>query len=222
MPDRIINDSKSSNYIIGSQVYILGGFSSSEMNEVIGNLGNYILSLPIQPTYKLSAKITSPYDIKEINNPIIDIFIDSLGGAESALQNISTLLNIAKSRGAIIRTTVLSRAFSAGSLLAIQGTPGFRIMAHDARHLIHFGSTSMTVTNPDDLEIRAEQIRDQKKIILEKYKAHTKIPEKKLEKMLRCESGYLTASECLTHGLCDWILGENGIITNIKNKQKTK
>lgn len=226
MPNNIINNSHSDSYIADSQVYILGDFSLKEMNELTGNLGNYIFSLPAHPIYDTSAKISSPYNITDIKNPIIDIFIDSCGGTEYALQNLSTLLNIAKSRGAIIRTTVLARAYSAGSLLAIQGTPGFRIMAHDARHMIHFGCISMTATNPDDIEIRARQIAHQKKIIQEKYKKHTKIPTAEFEKMLRCESGYLTAAECLKMGLCDWIISEFGEITNLKeskiqNNQKT-
>lgn len=224
MPEPIINNSRNDSYIAGSQVYILGDFSTQNMNELVGNLGSYIFSLPPHPIYKISGKITSPYDIKDIQNPIIDIFIDSCGGEEYALQNLSSLINIAKSRGAIIRTTVLARAFSAGSLLAIQGTPGFRIMAHDARHMVHFGTTSMIAKNPDDIEIRAQQIANQKKIIQEKYKTYTKVPAKKFNQWLRCESGYLTATECLEMGFCDWILGENGIfITQIQNKnQKTK
>lgn len=224
MPDNIINNSRSNNYIAGSQIYILGDFSNKEMNELVGNLGNYIFSLPPYPIYKMSTKITSPYNTKDIKNPIIDIFIDSCGGATNSLQNISSLLNIAKSRGAIIRTTVLSRAFSCGSLLAIQGTPGFRIMAHDARHLIHFGSASMSVSNPEDILIRAQQIAEHKKIINEKYKTHTKIQAKQLEKMMHCESGYLTAQECLEMKICDWIIGENGKIRNLQHQkiQKTK
>lgn len=219
----IINDSRSDNYINGTQVYILGDFSSKEMNELTGNLGELIFSLQPMPTYHSSGTITSPYDTKNIKNPIIDIFIDSTGGTENALQNLSTLLNIAKSRGTIIRITVLSRAFSAGSLLAIQGTPGFRIMAHDARHMIHFGCTSLIAKNPDDITIRAQQIADQKKIIQEKYKIYSKIPKKELDKMMRCESGYLTADECLKYGLCDWIISERGkLISAAAMKQKTK
>ena len=220
MTASIINNSKSDNYIVGPQVYILGDFAHEEMNELTGNLGNYIFSLPTHPIYKASTKITSPYNTNKISNPIIDIFIDSLGGSETALQNISTLLNIAKSRGAIIRTTVLSRAFSAGSLLAIQGTPGFRIMAHDARHMIHFGSIAITVKNPDDIAVRAQQITEQKRIIQQKYKTYTKIPDEKLHQMMRCESGFLTAPECMEMGLCDWILGEQGIITSLKQKSR--
>lgn len=220
----IINDSHSDNYINGTQVYILGDFSSKEMNELTGNLGELIFSLEPMPIYHSSGTITSPYDTKNIKNPIIDIFIDSTGGTENALQNLSALLNIAKSRGTIIRTTVLSRAFSAGSLLAIQGTPGFRIMAHDARHMIHYGSTSLVAKNPDDIGIMATQIAAQKDAIIGKYQTYTKIPQKKLDVLMRCESGFLTAPECLEMKLCDWIIGENGKIENLKHirKQKTK
>lgn len=216
---KIINDSHSDNYIVGSQVYILGDFSNKEMNELIGNLGDYILSLPAHPIYKASTNITTPYEIKKIKNPIIDFFIDSCGGAENALQNISALLNIAKSRGAIIRTTVLSRAYSAGSLLAIQGTPGFRIMAHDARHMIHYGSTGLTAKNPDDISIMAKQIAAQKEVIMGKYQTYTKIPQSKLNTLMHCESGFLNAPECLKMKICDWILQDSGNIINLKALQ---
>ncbi len=219
----IINNSRSNSYICGTQVYILSDFCSKEMNELTGNLGNLIFSLPEHPIYRMSGKLTSPYDTRNIKNPIIDIFIDSAGGSSSELQNLSTLLNIAKSRGAIIRTTVLSRAFSCGSLLAIQGTPGFRIMAHDARNLIHFGSAGFSISNPDDLDIRTQQVAAHKKIVLDKYKIYAKIPQKKLDKMMRCESGYLTANECIGYGLCDWIISERGKLISMADiKQKTK
>ncbi len=219
MPGNIINTSRSNSFINQNQIYILGDFSSKEMNELTGNLGDLIFELQPMPAYRSSGTITSPYDTKNIKNPIIDIFINSTGGDISALQNLSTLLNIAKFRGAIIRTTVLARAFSCGSLLAIQGTPGFRIMAHDARHLVHFGSATLSISNPDDLEPRAQQIAAFKEIINEKYKTYAKIPKKQLNTMRRCESGYLTAPECLKYGLCDWIIGERGkLINNIKTK----
>ena len=223
MPGHIINNSHSNSFITGTQIYILGEFSPKEMNELTGNLGDLIFELKPMPMYRSSGAITSPYDTKDIKNPIIDIFINSTGGDTSALQNLSTLLNIAKSRGAIIRTTVLARAFSCGSLLAIQGTPGFRIMAHDARHMVHFGGTSLCINNPDDLEPRAQQAAAFKELINEKYKIYTKIPKKTLDKMMRCESGYLTAHECLQYEMCDWIIGERGKIISIANaKQKTK
>ena len=217
----IINNSHSNSYICGSQVYILSDFSPTEMNELTGNLGNLIFSLPEHPVYRMSGTLTSPYDTQNIKNPIIDIFIDSSGGSTNELQNLSTLLNIAKSRGAIIRTTVMSRAFSCGCLLAIQGTPGFRIMAHDARNMVHFGSASIFISNPDDLSVRAQQVAAHKKIVHDKYKIYTKIPQKKLDKMMRCESGYLTADECLKYGLCDWIISERGkLISAADMKQK--
>lgn len=210
---QIINSSKSSSYVTdNNQIYILGEFERSHMTELIGNINNIVLELPNEPIYKASTKITSPYDTDLINNPIIDIFIDSNGGDTNMLNNISTLLNIAKMRGAIIRTTVLSRAHSCGSLLAIQGTPGFRIMSHDAQHMIHFGGMCISAQSEPMARHALENMLHRKQITHNKYKTYTKMSNKDINRLTSSEGEYWDAEKCLTNSLCDWIIGENGIL----------
>lgn len=211
-----INCSHSSSYIINNQVYILGRFDSKEMNELIGELSNLILSMQQKPIYQASTKIVSPYDIDDPERPVLDIFINSHGGEISVLNSLSTLLNIAKMRGAIIRTTVLSNAFSCGSALAIQGTPGYRIMGHDSQHMIHYGSRLIQITKEDELPIKTQQIKDFSDQFISKYKTYTSVPEEKLKKFLNCETGFINSNLCLRWKICDWIIGENGILTGRK------
>lgn len=211
-----INSSQSMNYIIDNQVYILGDFNDEDMNEMIGELSNIILKLPQMPKLDTSIKIVSPYDIDTPERPVLDFFIDSCGGYVHMLNDISTLMNIAKYKGTIIRTTVLSNAFSCGSLLAIQGTPGYRLMSHDAQHLVHFGQNVVQVSTEKEIPERTRHIRENKRALLSKYKTYTAISDEELTKYKNCETGFLNAKKCLRLQFCDWIIGENGVLTGRK------
>lgn len=209
-----VNESRQLNYVsLNGSIYILGDFDRKSMNELIGHISNMIQELPITPKYAAKGTITSPYDTTGIKNPIIDIYIDSNGGDTNMLRDISTLLNIAKSRGAIIRTTVLSRAYSCGSMLAIQGTPGFRIMSTDATHLIHFGSINMLAQSEQMLDHLAAHNKEIKKQTHSKYATYTKLPKKEIQRLTTTEGEFLNAQKCLEYGLCDWLIGENGVLT---------
>ncbi len=211
----IINTNNTSSYVASdNKAYILGDFDRKEMRDFIGNLNGLIHQMPVTPIYDISTYITSPYATEHIKNPILDIYIDSNGGDVRVLQDISTLLGIAKSRGAIIRTTVLSCAFSCGSLLAIQGTPGFRIMSNTAEHLIHFGRTSISFTSETNKDSAMIRTIFKEKQIWDLYKTHSNLPESMYKKIQKHSEGkYFNANECLEHGLCDWIINSNGIIT---------
>ena len=217
-----INSSQSMNYIIDNQVYILGDFEDEGMNELIGELSNKILKLPQMPKFDTSIKIENPYIIDDPKRPVIDFFIDSYGGYANMLNDLSTLINLAKYKGAIVRTTVLSNAFSCGSLLAIQGTQGYRLMSHDAQHLVHFGTNVVQVSTEREIPERTRHIRENKRAILSKYKTYTKISDEELNKYKNCETGYINAKRCLRLEFCDWIIGENGELIGRKNKGRTK
>jgi len=210
--EHIINNNNASSYVTpDNKAYILGSFDDKEMRDFIGNLNSLIHKMPTMPIYKIGTKITSPYDTKDIKNPILDIYIDSNGGNSRMLFDIITLLSIAKARGAIIRTTVLSSAFSCGSLLAIHGTPGFRIMSTNAEHMVHYGRSVVSYTSEsqkDSLLARNQHERDR---MWRMYKTHTKIPAKILNELkTHSEGKYFTAEEYLQNGMCDWIISEYG------------
>ena len=208
----IINDSRSGNYVSGNKIFILDKFASQTSNELIGNLSSIVDNLPTAPIYNTNTKIISPYDIDHINHPIIDVYINSGGGDGSILDSITTLLGIAKFRGAIIRTTVLSRAYSCGSLLAITGTPGFRIMYSQAYHLVHFGHHSFGVSKEDEITMAAKQIKEHSANKRNMYLQHTNLTAAHLRKLQSNEQGFLNADACLKHGLCDWIINDFGKI----------
>ena len=208
---QIINPNNSLNYTSNDNcIYILGDFERKSMGDLIGNISTMIRQLPTEPMYKAHEQIVCPYDEFAVNNPIIDIFIDSNGGDTNMLNDISTLLNIAKMRGAIIRTTVLSRAYSCGSLLAIQGTPGFRIMSQNAEHMIHFGSFGVHADSEKMAKHVLENTLRKKEMTHDKYKTYTNMSSKDIKRLTKSEGEFWDAQKCLNNGLCDWIIGENG------------
>jgi ATP-dependent protease ClpP protease subunit len=208
----ILNNTKSGNFVSTNKVFILDQFASNTTNELIGNLSDMVMDLQPCPQYKLSAELQSPYDIDQSKTPVIDVFINSSGGHLHILNSIATLLSIAKSRGAIIRTTVLGRASSCGSLLAILGTPGFRIMYSHAYHFIHFGSHSFTVNLESEIDNIVNHINSSAANTNDLYLKHTKLKKEELQKLQSNDTGYMNADKCLQYGLCDWIINEQGNI----------
>lgn len=215
-----INSSNSYNYIIYSkdhplnpQINILGSFDDKQMNELIAELHNIVIKLPKKPIYEMSTKIKSPYDIEDKERPVLDIIINSNGGFTMILKGIYTILNLAKARGAIIRTNVIGAARSCGSLLAIAGTPGFRIMGEDTTHLIHWGGAALSAKSDEELKVRSCTVKREKEQMRNKYKKYTNIPESKLKKCMENDGIEIDAKTCLEWGICDWIISEKGFIS---------
>lgn len=208
---KIINESKSGNYILENKIFILDDFSSRTSNELIGNLSDLVSNIPTEPVLQADYKITTPYD-QTIKNPVIDVYINSAGGDGKILDSIVTLLSIAKSKGAIIRTTVLGHASSCGSLLAITGTPGFRIMFSQAYHFVHFGRHLTSIEKESEINMAASRIKKQTNMKKNMYLQHTALTQKMLNKLQSNEEGFLDADECLKYKLCDWVINDFGVI----------
>ena len=209
---KIINASNSGNYVSDNKVFILDDFLSKTSNELIGNLSDMVFSLPQTSLYQTDTQIISPYDITNDTHPIIDVFINSAGGDGKILDSIVALLGIAKSGGAIIRTTVLGRAASCGSLLAITGTPGYRIMYSQSYHFIHFGTHNTRIQKEEEIELAAKYIKKTTDNKFNMYLEHTYLTQKDLKKLQSNEMGNLSAQDCLNKGLCDWIITDFGHI----------
>lgn len=84
----------------------------------------------------------------------IDLYINSFGGYAHLVSHLTSLVEIAKREGIVVRTIVPSVAFSAGSMLAITGTVGERYIEKSGEHLIHYGSTGSVETTPTQAEDR--------------------------------------------------------------------
>lgn len=199
-----------SNYVLGSSVFILDDFKSSTTNEMIGDLSELVMNLEPRDKYTLNTALKSPYEIDTQKYNVIDVFINSNGGNVDILNSITTLLGIAKSKNAIIRTTVCSKAYSCGSALAIIGTPGFRIMYSNAYHLIHFGSMCRTAKLESEIESVANNMKENHVNWNNLYLNNTKISQKELKKLMTKDS-FISANQALKLSFCDWIINEQGL-----------
>lgn len=204
---------KEGNYVSGNNVFILDNFRSITTNEMIGDLSDLVMKLEPRDEYKGNVTLKSPYDIDTSKYNVINVFINSNGGDIDILNSIITLLGIAKSKGAIIRTTVCSKAYSCGSVLAIIGTPGFRIMYANAYHLVHFGTQTRTAKQESEIESVTNSMKEHHTNWNNLYLNNTNISQKELKKLMSKDS-FVTADKALKYSFCDWIINEKGLIRN--------
>lgn len=211
-----LNESKQGNFVfapVGNicNVQIFDRISIESTSEMIGQLAQIISQLPMQkPIETISTKIVSPYDISS-NVFVFDVAINSGGGETSAARGIASMFALAKSRGAIVRTHNVGQAASAASWLAIQGTPGYRIMSEDAFNFVHYGKASICAARENEMEIAAQKSKKSRDMLFATYEKYTKLTKAELERYKSVEnSGQLFAKQCLSKHLCDWILMSDG------------
>lgn len=219
----ILNESGQQNYITGNKVFILGSIDDTSCNELIGNLSNLVDAFDWVPVYDLDLKrLTNPYLFcpKPAQLPIIDVYLDSPGGALSTTKSIMTLLNMARSKGAIIRTMVMGTAASCASLIAIQGTPGFRTMYEQSYNMIHYGHSRYNIDRPTEIDKAAKYEKEMRKNFFTPYLQFTNLTKEELDKLQQTEYSMLSAKECLHKKICDWILTINGKF--IRQEQGTR
>lgn len=213
MADTILNTSRRLNYISGNKIFLLGMIDTESVNELIGNISNMVDDLHWGPVYSANhAPISNPYhvDRRAIKNQIIDVYINSCGGYVNETKSIMMLLNMARAKGAIIRTTNMGKAASSASLIAIQGTPGFRIMYEQAYNMIHYGKSTLSIDRFQEMERAAQYEKEMRDSFNAPYLQCTDLTSDELNELLRTEQGYLNAQECLRKNICDWILTTNG------------
>lgn len=131
----------------------------------------------------------------------LDLWINSFGGYGHLVAHLVELVEIAKRDEIVVRTIVPSVAFSAGSMLAITGTPGERYIARGAEHLIHYGQIGSAESTPKQIERMSAYKNRDFKATIEHYRKYTNIPELDSEMM---DDGYfLPANKCIKYGLAD-------------------
>jgi len=226
MPE-ILNKSGQMNYVSGNKIFLLDDFKSQTTAELLGNMSNMIDALPWSPVFTEtplfaeSAKLKNPYNLPTEYPPVVDIYINSPGGINNILTSVTSLLNLARAKGAIIRTNVIGMAGSCASILAVQGTPNFRIMYDVSYHMIHFGQSHMTAARNNEIETAARNAKRTREKIRQIYLDNTRITPNALKKYYEVEgSGTMTAQECLKHGVCDWIVSPQGIFIKSKNMSR--
>lgn len=145
--------------------------------------------------------------IKEIENQSkrsngrIDIWVNSFGGYAHLAFQIVSLMELAKRNDIVVRTMVNSVAYSAGSIIAIAGTPGERYIDKDAEHLLHLGYTGSGESTVQQLERNYAQKNGHFKHILNHYNKYADVPD--LETHLSDDSFFVNSAKCIKYKLAD-------------------
>lgn len=131
----------------------------------------------------------------------IDLWINSYGGFSHLVMHLVELVEMAKRNGVLVRTIVPSVAFSAGSMLAVTGSPGHRYIAKHADHLVHYGSVGSMETTPTQIE-RWKAWKDRGfKYTITHYEKYANVPN--LREQLQDDGFFVPAVNCLKWGLAD-------------------
>lgn len=206
------------NYVSYNAVCILDVLNNNSIAPIIGNLNHLINSSPKfdETAHKLSTKIKSPYDLPS-DFPLIDLYLNSPdGGDMNAYLTILGLLNKAKHKGIIIRTNVFGFASGYTSMLAIQGTPGYRIVSEDSKHFIGYELFNHSYHNEAGFNVEAKtkyylkDIQNIKNAYIKTYLKNVTASKEEIRSLMADKIGLINTKDCLNLGLCDWILTNEG------------
>lgn len=131
----------------------------------------------------------------------IDLYINSYGGYLHLVRHFVDLVERAKDDNVMVRTVVSGVAYSAGSILAVTGTPGERYIAKHGEHLIHYGSSGSVESTPGQVERNRQSKTRSFKQILEHYKKYCNIPD--LESAMLDDGFYVDANKCVKWNIAD-------------------
>lgn len=138
---------------------------------------------------------------KRFRDGRIDLYINSFGGYAHLVDHLTMLVEMAKREDITVRTVVPSIAFSAGSMLAITGTPGERYITRTGNHLIHYGSTGSVETTP----LQADRFHAWKKAdfnnTVKHYEKYANVPD--IRAHVADDGFFVPAPKCIKWGLAD-------------------
>lgn len=182
------------------KIYLCDSFALDNCATTIAGMYSLIDSIPQTPIYNGEYHNKTPYELPGTNPFVFDIYIDIHNNEnilvnDTPLNQFLYLFNLAKSRGFIIRTHIPAHACIDGGILAIHGTPGYRIMNKYATMDTLIGTQKQPYK-----EIYLSNINNQN---------FQSINETEIQK--------LSAEQCLQCNFCDWILTNQGTFMS-KNK----
>lgn len=147
----------------------------------------------------------------EIRDGRIDMYVNSYGGNANLLMHVIELMELAKRHDVVIRTIVTSAAYSAGSMVAVAGTPGERYIAKNAMHLVHYGATGASNESTPTQASRkhnADQIMFN--MVLNHYRKYCDIPN--LEDNIQDDNWYIKATEAKRWNMADQYLDKMDLL----------
>lgn len=131
----------------------------------------------------------------------INIYINSHGGLANIAFHIISMIEFAKKNDVVVRTIVTDSACSAGSLIAVAGTPGERYIAKDARHVVHYGSSGSLDMSPLQAERNFNYRKKFFKRVVNTYNKYCNIPD--LEESIREDDWFIEGRNAIKWGMAD-------------------
>ena len=184
-----MNQGEKHSFKDGNRFYILGGFTN-ELNETI--------VVPLRKEIDVQATLL---------NPEIEFYINSNGGRADICLHLVSLFELAKKKGIKVKTIVPYNAYSAGSLLAVAGSKGFRYIAETAEHLIHYGTfDGYTKTTPIQIDRTADFYKRWNKTLVNHYKKYSNVPD--IEEHIKDDNFWIPAKNCIKWELADKYMDE--------------
>ena len=161
-------------------------------------IGDFDDALEQQVIVPLTMEIQKQAELKKGR---IDLYINSCGGYLHLVNHLTELVEIAKGQGIVVRTIVPDIAYSAGSMLAITGTPGERYIGRRAEHLVHYGQIMSFETTEEQVDRFTAHKKRMFKGNYDHYEKYAKIPDLS-QKML--DDGYfVTAAQAIKFKMAD-------------------
>lgn len=184
------NQQTPNKYHDGNKFFILGEFDD-ELQEGI-----------IIPLTKKIEELSRQRDPQPI-----EIWINSNGGNGWLCMHLCHLVELAKTKGIIVKTIVTQVALSSGSILAVTGTKGHRYISKTAEHLIHYGQfDGYRKTTPLQIERDSDHFRRWTKTLLKHYQTYAEVPD--LEEHMKDDNFWIEASKAIKWGLADKYMEE--------------
>lgn len=131
----------------------------------------------------------------------IDLWITSYGGYVHLATHLVELVEYAKRQGVTVRTIVPSTAFSAGSMLAIAGTPGERYIGRNADHLIHYGQIGSAETTEEQIKRYTKWKTKMFRANIAHYEKYANVPD--LANKISDDGYFVTAAEAIRWKMAD-------------------
>lgn len=212
------------NTMNGNNVYLLTQINPETTNGLVMQLTQWVNALPIaKKTVNKHTKIYTPYEVIPDNIPVLNVWINSCGGSFLQTAALLNMFHIASARGAIVQTYNIGRAASCASMIAVSGTKGYRYMGQDNFNLIHYGNTRIEINHPEEIVFKFKDFDKHLNDMYNIYQTNTKLTKEQINNYLKTEDeGQLFADDCLTYGVCDWVITNDGRFVNNVAELKTK
>lgn len=136
----------------------------------------------------------------------IDLYVNSFGGYAHLAFHIVSLMEQAKREEITVRTVVPDAAFSAGSIVAVAGSPGHRYVERTAQHLAHYGMAGSIDSTPEQAARAYEERARHFKKIRKHYLDYTDIEAVDLDRLMGDDQGYIPAAKCIKWGFADYYM----------------